>query len=141
MTAAAVAATPDSTPRLEGVRVLAVDDEEDSRELILMSMQIAGAEVMVVSSAPGALAALPDFKPDVIVADLAMPGMDGFMLMEELRARGARTRRYCAVGVYRPGRYSARAAGGIRPASGKPATIATSFSSESPKLVQRLPTI
>jgi PAS domain S-box-containing protein len=85
-TAAPLAETPDPTPRLEGVRVLAVDDEEDSRELILMSMQIAGAEVMVVSSAPSALAALSDFNPDVIVADLAMPGMDGFTLMEELSA-------------------------------------------------------
>jgi CheY-like chemotaxis protein len=42
----------------------------------------------VVSSAPSALAALSDFKPDVIVADLAMPGMDGFTLMEELGAVG-----------------------------------------------------
>jgi signal transduction histidine kinase/ActR/RegA family two-component response regulator len=73
--------------RLDGVRVLAVDDEEDSRELILMSMRTAGAEVMVVSSASSALAALSDFNPDVIVADLAMPGMDGFTLMDELGAR------------------------------------------------------
>ena len=87
-TAPRVAETPDASPRLDGVRVLAVDDEEDSRELILMSMQIAGAEVMVVSSAPSALAALSDFEPDVIVADLAMPGMDGFTLMEELGAVG-----------------------------------------------------
>ena len=65
-----------------------------------MSMQIAGAEVMVVSSAPGALAALPDFNPDVIVADLAMPGMDGFMLMDELRARGDANPPVLALSAY-----------------------------------------
>ena len=48
---------------------------------------------MVVSSAPSALAALSDFEPEVIVADLAMPGMDGFTLMEELAAVRGRTPR------------------------------------------------
>jgi CheY-like chemotaxis protein/anti-sigma regulatory factor (Ser/Thr protein kinase) len=85
--AADTAEQQETAARLEGVRVLAVDDEEDSRELILMSMRTAGAEVMVVSSASSALAALSDFSPDVIVADLAMPGMDGFTLMYELGAR------------------------------------------------------
>jgi signal transduction histidine kinase len=72
--------------RLDGVRVLAVDDEEDSRELILMWMRTAGAEVMVVNSAAGAISALTGFKPQVIVADLAMPGVDGYALIREVRA-------------------------------------------------------
>ncbi|MDQ3348100.1 MAG: ATP-binding protein [Acidobacteriota bacterium] len=76
----------EAMPRLEGVRVLAVDDEEDSRELILMSMRSAGAEVMVVSSAPGALAAFPVFSPHVVVTDLAMPGMDGYTLIREIES-------------------------------------------------------
>jgi signal transduction histidine kinase len=70
--------------RLGGVRVLAVDDDEDSRELMLVSMRTAGAEVMVVGSAAGALAALPGFSPHVIVADIAMPGMDGYALAREI---------------------------------------------------------
>ncbi len=77
---------PHASPRLAGIRVLAVDDEEDSRELILMSMRTAGAEVMVVSSATGALAAFPVFSPHVVVTDLVMPGMDGYTLIREIES-------------------------------------------------------
>jgi CheY-like chemotaxis protein len=68
------------------VRVLAVDDDEDSREVFLLSMRTAGAEVMVVGTAASALAALRSFSPHVVVADLAMPGMDGYALVREIGA-------------------------------------------------------
>jgi signal transduction histidine kinase len=71
-------------PNLKGIRVLAVDDDEDSRELVLLTARAAEAEVMVVSSAASALDALPSFRPHVIVADLAMPGMDGYALIEKI---------------------------------------------------------
>jgi signal transduction histidine kinase len=71
-------------PTLKGIRVLAVDDDEDSRELVLLTARAAEAEVMVVSSAASALDALPGFRPHVIVADLAMPGMDGYALMDRI---------------------------------------------------------
>jgi CheY-like chemotaxis protein/anti-sigma regulatory factor (Ser/Thr protein kinase) len=114
-----------AVPRLEGVRVLAVDDEEDSRELILMSMRTAGAEVMVVSSAPGALAAFPVFSPHVVVTDLGMPEMDGYTLIREIaslagqgappvialtaphRKTGRLWRAGCVGGGTREGRWSA----------------------------------
>jgi signal transduction histidine kinase len=71
-------------PTLKGIRVLAVDDDEDSRELVLLTARAAEAEVMVVSSAASALDALSAFRPHVIVADLAMPGMDGYALIERI---------------------------------------------------------
>ncbi len=74
----------DNAPNLKGVRVLAVDDDEDSRELVLLTARAAEAEVMVVSSAASALDALSSFRPHVIVADLAMPGMDGYALMQKI---------------------------------------------------------
>jgi CheY-like chemotaxis protein len=60
-----------------------VDDDADSRELILLTVRAADAEVMVVSSVVSALDALSTFHPQVIVADLAMPGMDGYDLIRE----------------------------------------------------------
>ena len=75
---------PADLPTLKGIRVLAVDDDEDSRELVLLTARAAEAEVMVVSSAASALDALTAFRPHVIVADLAMPGMDGYALMERI---------------------------------------------------------
>jgi signal transduction histidine kinase/ActR/RegA family two-component response regulator len=74
---------PDQLQSLKGIRVLAVDDDADSRELILLTVRAAEAEVMVVSSAPSALDAISTFHPHVIVADLAMPGMDGYALIRE----------------------------------------------------------
>jgi signal transduction histidine kinase/CheY-like chemotaxis protein len=77
-------APANDVPNLKGIRVLAVDDDEDSRELVLLTARAADAEVMVVSSAASALDALPSFRPHVIVADLAMPGMDGYALMQKI---------------------------------------------------------
>jgi signal transduction histidine kinase/ActR/RegA family two-component response regulator len=72
---------------LRGVRVLAVDDDQDSRELVLLILRSAGAEVMVVSSAVTALDVVDNFKPHVLVSDIAMPGMDGYAFVRELAAR------------------------------------------------------
>ena len=77
-------APAEGMPTLKGIRVLAVDDDEDSRELVLLTARAAEAEVMVVSSAASALDALPSFRPHVIVADLAMPGLDGYALMQKI---------------------------------------------------------
>ena len=77
---------PAASPSLKGIRVLAVDDDPDSRELILLTVRAAGADVTVVSSAASALEAIPSFRPHVIVSDLAMPGVDGFTLVREIVA-------------------------------------------------------
>jgi signal transduction histidine kinase len=77
------------SPCLTGIRILAVDDDADSRELILLTVRAADGEVMAVSSAASALDAIETFDPHVVVADLAMPGMDGFALIREIESRTA----------------------------------------------------
>jgi len=75
-----------STPSLSGIRVLAVDDDQDSRELILLTVRAAEGNVMVVSTASRALDAVATFRPHVIISDLAMPGMDGYSLVRAIAA-------------------------------------------------------
>ena len=88
---AAPPAMPRGDPALRGVRVLAVDDDPDARELVLLMLRAAGADVMVVSSPRTALDAMDSFNPHVLVTDIALPGMDGCALMRELcRRRGSR---------------------------------------------------
>ena len=70
---------------LAGVHVLAVDDEQDALALVAEVAQAAGARVTTASSAPDALAALGNEVPDVLVADLGMPHMDGLALIEQVR--------------------------------------------------------
>jgi signal transduction histidine kinase/DNA-binding response OmpR family regulator len=79
----------ESPARLEGVRVLLVEDEPDSRDCIAHTLAQFGAEVTVVGSAAEAFAALEASQPDVLVSDLAMPGEDGFSLIRRIRARPA----------------------------------------------------
>ncbi len=68
-----------------GVRVLAVDDQEDSRTLIRTLLADAGAIVEVAASTPDALLAITQCQPDVLVADIGMPVEDGYALIRALR--------------------------------------------------------
>jgi signal transduction histidine kinase/CheY-like chemotaxis protein len=77
---------PIEAPSLSGIRVLAVDDDQDSRELMLLMVRAAEANVMVVSSAGRALEVIPTFRPHVVISDLAMPGMDGYALVRAITA-------------------------------------------------------
>jgi CheY-like chemotaxis protein len=74
-------------PPLAGLRVLFVDDETAARELVALALAQGGAEVRTAVSAPEALAACDEWRPDVLVADIGMPGEDGYTLMKKLRAR------------------------------------------------------
>ncbi|WP_414544177.1 chemotaxis protein CheB [Nostoc sp. CCY0012] len=73
---------------LEGLCILAVDDQADSRDLIKSMLEDFGAEVMVVTSAKEAIAALTESpgKYDVLLADIGMPEEDGFSLIRQVRA-------------------------------------------------------
>ena len=71
-------------PSLTGIRVLAVDDDADSRELIVLTVRAAEADVIAVSSAAKALDVIPTFRPHVVISDLAMPGMDGYGLIHTI---------------------------------------------------------
>jgi CheY-like chemotaxis protein len=70
---------------LHGIRVLAVDDEEDALTLLRVVLETAGAEVTTVSSPQNAIERIGDVAPDVLVIDLGMPEMDGFELIRRIR--------------------------------------------------------
>jgi signal transduction histidine kinase len=78
---------PQDPPSLVGVRALFVDDEADARELITIMLAQGGAEVRTAVSATEALATCDEWRPDVLISDIGMPGGDGYSLMKELRAR------------------------------------------------------
>ena len=81
-------ARPDSeSPSLPlaGLRLLAVDDEPDTLEVMAELLSLRGAEVVTAASANEALAALQRFDPDVLVSDISMPGRDGYELIREVR--------------------------------------------------------
>jgi signal transduction histidine kinase/DNA-binding response OmpR family regulator len=77
---------PPAGERLDGVRVLVVEDDPDARELIRLFLAQVGAVVVSVESVGEALAAMAGGTPDVVVADIAMPGEDGYALLRRLRA-------------------------------------------------------
>jgi PAS domain S-box-containing protein len=71
---------------LTGLRVLVVDDEPDTLEVLRAGLSRYGAQVYTASSSADALEAVLSWKPDLIVSDLGMPGEDGFALIEKVRA-------------------------------------------------------
>lgn len=71
---------------LAGVRILAVDDSPDTRELLMVLLQQHGAEVITASSAAEALALLQTAQPDVLISDIGMPEIDGYSLIRQIRA-------------------------------------------------------
>ena len=74
-----------ATARLEGVRILAVDDQADSLAVVNRVLTRAGAEVRTALSAADALAILRDWEPGLIVSDIGMPGQDGYSFIREVR--------------------------------------------------------
>ncbi len=75
-------------PRLEGVRVLIVDDEMDARRLLRLLLEGCGAEVRAAASAAEALQAIEQAAPDVLVSDIGMPDADGYELVRWARGLG-----------------------------------------------------
>ncbi|MBI4781023.1 MAG: PAS domain S-box protein [Oscillatoriophycideae cyanobacterium NC_groundwater_1537_Pr4_S-0.65um_50_18] len=71
---------------LAGLRVLVVDDEADSREFIAFVLEQEQAEVIALASALKAVQTIEQYKPDVLLSDIGMPDMDGYMLMRQVRA-------------------------------------------------------
>ena len=70
---------------LRGVRVLVVDDDADARELLQLVLESADAEVWAVDAATTAIDALAPFRPHVVIADIAMPDLDGYALLRRIR--------------------------------------------------------
>lgn len=73
-------------PSLQGLKVLVVDDEADTRELIREVLKECGSEVITSHSVADALMALEQYKPDVLISDLGMPDEDGYALISKIRA-------------------------------------------------------
>ncbi|MBD1938377.1 PAS domain S-box protein [Microcoleus sp. FACHB-68] len=74
---------------LSNVRVLVVDDEADTRDVIVTALEQSGAEVKVVASVNTAFIALQQFQPNVLVSDIGMPEEDGYSLIRKVRALAA----------------------------------------------------
>ncbi|MEG4805534.1 MULTISPECIES: ATP-binding protein [unclassified Microcoleus] len=85
---AAAVDRPSSEPSLDlhGVRVLAIDDEIDSREFVAFVLEQAGAFVTTATTAREGFAAFLECQPDVLLSDIGMPDMNGYMLMRQIRA-------------------------------------------------------
>ena len=71
--------------RAQRVRVLVVDDNHDAGEVLAMLLESMGFEARAVDSGPAALAALPDYQPNVILMDIGMPGMSGYDVARHIR--------------------------------------------------------
>jgi CheY-like chemotaxis protein len=74
---------------LAGIKVLLVDDADDTLDVLQEILQHSGAIIMSASNAGTALALLEREQPDVIVSDIGMPDVDGFELMRRIRSRAA----------------------------------------------------
>lgn len=77
---------PEQSP-LADLKILAVDDDTDMRDLLATVLTEYGAEVEVLSSAKAVLTALERTQPDILISDIGMPEMDGYALMQHVRAK------------------------------------------------------
>ncbi|MDB5328839.1 MAG: sensor hybrid histidine kinase [Phycisphaerales bacterium] len=73
---------------LEGVKVVIVEDEQDSRDVLERLLSSSGAEVSIATSAAEALALLERVRPHVLVSDIGLPGEDGYELIRKVRMLG-----------------------------------------------------
>jgi PAS domain S-box-containing protein len=76
-------------PSLAGIRVLVVDDEVDTREMLTVVLGQCNVVVRSAGSAAEALAVLDEWNPEVLVSDIGMPGEDGYDLIRKIRSRPA----------------------------------------------------
>ena len=72
---------------LAGLKILVVDDEPDSRDLIAFVLEQTGADVVALPSAIEAMQSIQRVQPHLLVSDIGMPGMDGYMLIEHIRTQ------------------------------------------------------
>jgi CheY-like chemotaxis protein len=69
--------------------ILVVDDEPDHRAVARMTLRLAGYDVCEVGSGEDALSRLEDFRPDAVVLDIRLPGIDGLAVLARIRASDA----------------------------------------------------
>lgn len=89
-----------SSKILDGLKILVVDDEADSRELVTAILTGCGSEVRCSESAAEAIQAFAEWNPDLLVSDIGMPNEDGYSLIKQLRKlRSERARLIPAVAL------------------------------------------
>jgi len=71
---------------LANIKVLLIEDDNDSREVLTFIIEQFGAQVAKAASVKEALNVLKEFKPDVLISDISMPGTDGYTLIKQVRA-------------------------------------------------------
>jgi signal transduction histidine kinase/ActR/RegA family two-component response regulator len=76
-------------PNIAGLRVLAVDDDDDTLETLRTLLQQHGAEVRTAASSESGLEVFERWRPDLIISDIGMPGEDGYHFIRRIRARPA----------------------------------------------------
>ena len=74
---------------LDGLRILIVDDDEPTLDVLRHVLESQGASVLAATSGAEALSLFEHDCPDAMITDLSMPRIDGFMLVEQLRRRPA----------------------------------------------------
>jgi signal transduction histidine kinase/ActR/RegA family two-component response regulator len=83
--AAALATSLETAPRLDGLKILAVDDQRDTLEVIEAILTNRGAEVRTCGDARAAVEAVRTWHPDLLVADIGLPDEDGYALIQRVR--------------------------------------------------------
>jgi signal transduction histidine kinase len=104
---ASVSVAPPHTPAvgehyaisLPGACVLVVDDDSDTREVVMEILQYAGAKVITSGSARETRALIERFQPDVLIADIGMPEEDGYSLIQTIRAKEPASRHLPAIAL------------------------------------------
>jgi CheY-like chemotaxis protein len=89
-----------SEPGKPAARVLVVDDSVDSAETLGELLRIWGHDVRLVHDGPAAVAAAREYRPDVILLDIGLPGMDGVEVARQLKADGLGGRMLVALTGY-----------------------------------------
>ncbi|MEG4810454.1 PAS domain S-box protein [Microcoleus sp. F8-D3] len=79
-------APPEQSFNLSGIRVLAVDDDADARDLVVFLLENSGASVTAVANAADALAVLTQSVPDLLLSDIGMPDTNGYLFLQQVRA-------------------------------------------------------
>ena len=97
LTPSAASDAPSST--LTGLRVLLVEDEQDARELLTLTLKVSGAEVQAVESVQQAMLDLQSFQPDVLLSDIGLPVESGYDLIRKVRALPSSTSKIPAVAL------------------------------------------
>jgi len=75
----------EATERLDGLRILVVDDEPDTRDLLKQGLENCGANVRLAASAAEAVDSIVAEIPDMLISDIGMPGIDGYDLIRQIR--------------------------------------------------------